>query len=396
MDFASVVSDWRTIAAVVGALLLWAVWSGASLYTRTRRLIAILGRGRGLVEEAADPRAFAASFEATARQIADLPVLNGPWSAYRDTLIVPDDGPPSRPVRSTLRPDQVFDLGLLRAAGLRPRYHAAMPGLLVGAGLLFTFLGLAVALAAAGGVVAGGDPVQSRQELHKLLDAASFKFITSLAGLFLSIAYTLVRNGRIRVVEQALDAFNAALDRQMPLATPAFLQHEANETLRAQSATLETFGTELAVNIGQALDSAFDKRLGEHIAPLTEAMQALADRTSDAKPGCGAADAANLHRPAFGRRARPHGRGRRESGGPRHPPRRSANRARRRLGAHGAIRRSDGRAHGRGRRGGLDPDHRPDGRADGNPACCNRADPRGGRRGGANPRRPHRGRGRGL
>ena len=155
-----------------------------------------------------------------------------------------------------------------------------MPGMLVGAGLLFTFFGLAVALAIAGDVVAGGDPVQSRQGLHQLLNAASFKFITSLAGLALSIAYTGFRNFRIRLVERALDGFTAALDRQMPLATPAFLQHEANESLRKQSAALETFGTELAVNIGQVLDSTFDQRLGEHIGPLTGAMQTLVDRIS--------------------------------------------------------------------------------------------------------------------
>jgi DNA anti-recombination protein RmuC len=171
----------------------------------------------------------------------------------------------------------VFDLGLLRAAGLMPRYHAAMPGMLLGAGLLFTFLGLAVALSIAGGLVAGGDPVQSRHGLHQLLDTASFKFITSLAGLLLSIAYTGLRNYRIRLVEQALDGFNGALDRQMPLATPALLQHEANQALRAQSTALEAFSTELAASIGEKLDSAIHQRLGEHLGPLCEAMQGLAN-----------------------------------------------------------------------------------------------------------------------
>jgi hypothetical protein len=219
---------------------------------------------------------FLANLGATAEQLATLPFLAGRWSTYYDTLIVLGDKTTSRPVRSTLRPDRVFDLGLLRAVGLKPRYQAAMPGMLVGAGLLFTFLGLAVGLSAAGGVVAGGDPAQSRQGLHQLLDAASFKFITSLTGLLLSIVYTVFRNHRIRLVEQALDCFTAALDRQMPLATPAFLQHDTNEALRAQSITLKSFGTELAVSIGEKLDHAFDKRIG----PWSEAMQTLADRMS--------------------------------------------------------------------------------------------------------------------
>ena len=279
-----------TIFAVVGLLVAWAGWSGAQLRDRTESLISTL-RAAGTIVESPE---FLTNLGAAAEQLEALPFLASRWSAYYDTLIVLDDKTASRPVRSTLRPDHVFDLGLLRAVGLKPRYHAAMPGMLVGAGLLFTFLGLAVALSAAGGVVAGGDPVQSRQGLHQLLDAASFKFITSLAGLLLSMAYTGFRNHRLRLVEQALDGFTAALDRQMPLATPAFLQHEANEALRAQSTTLKTFSTEFAVNVGD-FDRAFDKRLDEHIGPWSEAMQTLADRMSTQKPRCNATDAANLY-----------------------------------------------------------------------------------------------------
>ena len=260
------------IFVVVGLLMVWAGWSAARLHGRTESLISTLSAACAIVEKSE----FLSNLGAAAEQLAALPFLASRWSAYHETLIVLGDKTASHPVRSTLRPDHVFDLGLLRAVGLKPRYHAAMPGMLVGAGLLFTFLGLAVALSAAGGVVAGGDPVQSRQGLHQLLDAASFKFITSLAGLLLSMAYTGFRNHRILLVEQALDGFTASLDRQMPLATPAFLQHEANEALRTQSTTLKTFSTELAVSVDEKFDRAFD----EHIGPWSEAMQTLADRMS--------------------------------------------------------------------------------------------------------------------
>ena len=266
-----------TIPAIVGALVIWAGLSLGGLYRQSARLIRALRRARSVIGSAADAQAFAADFERLSQQLGAEPPLAGPWLAYRDTLIVPDEGS-RRIVRATVPPDTLFNLGLLRAIGIKPRYHAAMPGMLVGAGLLFTFLGLAVALAVAGGVVTGGTPSESRHELHNLLDTASFKFITSLFGLFLSILYTLVRNTRLRRVEQAIDGFNADLERRMPLATPAFLQHEANATLSRQLGTLDTFSNDLALSIGQALDSAFDQRLGEHIGPLRQAMQALADR----------------------------------------------------------------------------------------------------------------------
>lgn len=264
------------IFVVVGLLVVWAGWSATRLYGRTESLISTLSAAFAIVEKSE----FLPNLGAAAEQLAALPFLAGRWSAYYNALIVLGDQTTSHPVRSTLRPDHVFDFGLLRAIDLKPRYQAAMPGMLVGAGLLFTFLGLAVALSAAGGVVAGSDPAQSRQGLHQLLDAASFKFITSLAGLLLSIAYTGFRNHRLRLVEQALDSFTAALDRQMPMATAAFLQHEANEALRAQWTSLKTFGTELAASVGEKFDSAFDKRLDEHLGPWSEAMQTLTDRMS--------------------------------------------------------------------------------------------------------------------
>jgi hypothetical protein len=260
---------------VVGFLVVWAGWSATGLYRRTESLIFVLASARSAVQK---PE-FLSNFEAAAKELAALPLLGAAWSTYYDTLVINADAG-TRSVRSTLKPDLVFDLSLVSAAGLNPRYQAAMPGMLVGAGLLFTFVGLAYALGGAGDVVAGADNLQRQNGLHQLLNAASFKFITSIAGLALSIFYTWFRNYRLRLVELALDGFNAGLERQMPLATPALLQHEANETLRSQSATLEIFGTQLAVSIGEKLDSAFDQRLGEHIGPLTQAIQALASRTS--------------------------------------------------------------------------------------------------------------------
>ncbi|HYE43217.1 MAG TPA: hypothetical protein VEA15_07465, partial [Caulobacteraceae bacterium] len=205
--------------------------------------------------------------------------LGGRWREFRDSLLIPRAT--GKPVRTTTRPEAWFDLGLLRApgVGIDPRYHAAMPNLLVGAGLLFTFLGLSVALGTAGGVVTGTAAVRN-DALRLLLETASFKFVTSLCGMLLSIVYALHRKARLKIVEQALDGFQSALEARVPLLTPSALQQEANGLLERQSIQLETFSTDLALNLGAAFDRAFDERLGEHIGPLTEAMRTLAEGMS--------------------------------------------------------------------------------------------------------------------
>ncbi len=282
---APIVSNPITIWGFVALLVAAATSAGIPLHVRTRRLIKAFDRARARLAQADDPRAFAERYESLATELADDALLGPAWRGYRETLLLPAET--GGLVRSTARPDDWFNCGLLRAVDVDVRLHAAMPNLLVGAGLLFTFLGLAVALSAAGGIVAEGvSNLERNAKLHELLDAASFKFITSLAGLFLSLGYALFRKSRLRRVDRALDAFNQALEHRAPLISAVALQQRTNEIAERQAAQLETFSTELAVNIGTAFDAAFDQRLGEHIQPLTEAMQQLArgmaSRTEDA------------------------------------------------------------------------------------------------------------------
>lgn len=274
---AEFISHRETVFGVGLVLVVWALVSGMSFSRGTNRLISALGDTKSLIEKTGSPTEFAQNYEAISPQIAANPVLGSRWREYTESLVLPQEG--NRPIRATTRAGTWFDTGLLRvpAIGVDARYHAALPNLLVGAGLLFTFLGLAAALGTAGGIIAGGDQAGRNSALKVLLDTASFKFITSLIGLLLSILYALFRKGCLKRIERAIDGFLTVLETRVPLLTPAALQQEANELLKRHSTQLETFSTDLAVNLGSVFDNAFNERLGEHIAPLTSAMQRLAE-----------------------------------------------------------------------------------------------------------------------
>ncbi|BBF93951.1 hypothetical protein [Blastochloris tepida] len=285
LDLAALVAHPVTIALVVLGLIGWAALSGLSLWRGTGRLVRSLELATDAIERSPDRRDFGSDYESVAEQLEGDPVLSSRWSEFSHSLIARYE--PFPHYRSTTRAAAWFDIDLLRssAIGLDLRYHAALPNLLVGAGLLFTFVGLAFALSSASGVV-NGEAAERTKALTTLLGTASFKFITSLAGLTLSIAYALFRKHCLKQAERALDRFNRALELRAPLITLAELQQEANNILRQQADRLETFSTDLAVSIGQAFDQTFDARLGEHILPLREAMERLAEgmstRTEDA------------------------------------------------------------------------------------------------------------------
>lgn len=273
---APIISNPYTIGLVVLFLVLWTAASITSLNRGTGRLLRALRAASGELGKSTDALSFAERYEEVNATFRRDPILGAAWREFQESLLPPRSA--GRPVRSTTRPGAWFDLDLLRGPSIATdlRYHAAMPNLLVGAGLLFTFLGLAVALGSAGEVVTG-TAAERNGALRQLLDTASFKFITSLMGMLLSIIYALVRKSRLKQVERALASFNSALETRIPLMTPAALQQETNELLTRQSDYLESFTNDLAVSLGSAMDRAFDTRLGEHIGPLAEAMGRLAD-----------------------------------------------------------------------------------------------------------------------
>jgi hypothetical protein len=146
----------------------------------------------------------------------------------------------------------------------------------VGAGLLVTFLGLAAALSAAGEVVAEGlDQARRNAALRDLLGAASVKFITSLAGLALSIGYALFRKYQLRRTEVAFSGFLAPLEERLPFRSPASLQAEANAILAKQYAEVQRIGSDFFVNLGSTLEREFGEGLQQHIGPLAASIEKL-------------------------------------------------------------------------------------------------------------------------
>ena len=157
------------------------------------------------------------------------------------------------------RRTQWFDLsGLFRSIGSDPRYHAALPGLLVGAGLLFTFLGLAAALASAGEVVAEGvDQARRNAALRDLLGAASVKFITSLAGLCFSIFYALYRKRELALTERAFSTFLGALEERLPFRSSAMPCWPRQMRFKKTICRVQRISTDFFVNLASTLERSF-------------------------------------------------------------------------------------------------------------------------------------------
>jgi hypothetical protein len=142
------------------------------------------------------------------------------WRGYREALLRdPADGRLRAPAPAASH----FNAATVLERQVNLAWFQALPGLLVGIGICFTFLGLAIALQQASLGLGAQDVAVTQAALKGLYGAASFKFVTSIVALACSVLFTAAEK---RVHHQALAALDRAcmaLDRTFQPIGPEFL-----------------------------------------------------------------------------------------------------------------------------------------------------------------------------
>jgi hypothetical protein len=275
----------RLSLAIIGAaLLLLAVligW-GASAWLRIARL-------RRCVREAGTGAEFARNFRRIDAALLQS-IFGAAWTDYRECLKTTEGR-----VLYARRPDEYLGLAGIESRAFPNRFFAAAHGYFVGIGLLFTFIGLVAALKFAASGVTSTDVATAKEALNGLLSAASFKFMTSIAGLGCSLFLSVAARSVTYAIEGAAQGLCAELERNMaPLITES-LAYDQLAATREQSALLAKIGAGLgAVPAGTAQGPAVDAAaaqdglkqvLGEFLAEMRGTagveMKQLAGKLAD-------------------------------------------------------------------------------------------------------------------
>ena len=224
-----------SFAIVAVALLLLAillVWGGiAWLRINTLR--------RGL-RQFDKPEQFATRFRDVDRMLS-ASIFGAAWSEYRECLKSHNGR-----IFYARPPGDHFGLHALRRESFPARFFGAAHGYFVGIGLLLTFVGLVAALKFAASGVASPDLATAKEALNALLSAASFKFMTSIAGLGCSLGLSVASRAVTYAIEGAAEGVAADLERCM---APIFAESIAFDQLsatREQLAQLRQIGATLA------------------------------------------------------------------------------------------------------------------------------------------------------
>jgi len=155
------------------------------------------------------------------------------WKLFKASIIEPAAGQGGRPC-CVVRPEMYFNLRALERKGLPITTFLSLPKFFVGIGLVFTFMGLVAGLyLATRGLRAGGFE-EARASLIQLLNASTFKFLTSIAGIGGSLIVSFVVQGAVTRLAIGVDDFCHAVELCVPFRPREVIVAEIEGTRQGQ------------------------------------------------------------------------------------------------------------------------------------------------------------------
>ncbi len=263
---------WVLALAIIG--LAWLLWQRFT--ARLEPLRRALRRATELVEHSEGMAAFKQRFPAIFEGLSQDPVLAGSWRSFAQTLTpVPGN---EHALGAPRPPAAVFDDRLFDRVGLNLRFYQSVPNILVGLGLLFTFVGLVAALHFASAGVTASEVSEAQAALRELLAAATFKFVTSIAGLAASLVFSWREKTLLHAARTEIRRFCQVLEERLVPVTPEGLLAAQIEVTRRIDQRLGQLGRSLIVRAPESVEARLADELTLATRPLKTALERVARR----------------------------------------------------------------------------------------------------------------------
>ncbi|MGU3542272.1 anti-phage ZorAB system protein ZorA [Methylobacterium sp. A52T] len=225
--------------------------------------------------DAPDEKAFLANFDRINQRLSRHGLVGHAWQEFAKTCMR------DQVVIRTMRPASFFGPSVVRERLMGMKLMPTVPGYFVGLGLLLTFVGLVIALSKAAAGVAGS-PEGMTQSLRELLDAATFKFSTSIAGLFSSLFLALVFKVYSIIIETGFDRFCHRIEDRTHFLAPQYVLTQLAASNREQVEQLKNINdAQFFDRLGQVIGPALEAAVGRAVTPLADQLQATVGKLED-------------------------------------------------------------------------------------------------------------------
>ncbi|MEW5980596.1 MAG: hypothetical protein AB1898_32855 [Acidobacteriota bacterium] len=164
----------------------------------------------------------------------------------------------------------VIDMRINRA------FFRAIPGIVTGLGLLFTFMAILIALLDVR--LTGSKQVEG---LDLLIKGLSGKFISSIVALAVASVYLLLENPLLHRLSLSRQKLVESLNAFLPVLTPTQLLSDLVRDIAEQSTAFRSFNTDLSQKLRQSLSESMGPTLARMVNAVEDLNQLL--RASEAQ-----------------------------------------------------------------------------------------------------------------
>lgn len=183
------------------------------------------------------------------------------WIEFREQLIEPERDEPF--FQNSIRPEKFFTFDyLLKKENINFKLVESMPGILVGLGVLGTFVGLSVSIWRVMPYLKESENLS--EAVNLLISGAGVAFFTSVAGLLCSLIFNIISDKRVSLLQSLLNKFNSRLEKSLKFVTEEHLLIEYLKEVKQQGKYLQNMDENIALKIGDRIEESV-KSIGNQI-----------------------------------------------------------------------------------------------------------------------------------
>ena len=205
------------------------------------------------------------AFDAASKIVQEVAPLKRPWHQFSAHRILQRTARGEDQVWISQGAGTVFTEAAVVDSQLNRAFYAAIPGIVTGTGLLFTFLAILVALL---DVRLADNRVQG---LELLIQGLSGKFVSSISALLAATVYLLAEKPLQHSLSQSHQELVGALDELIPLLSPSQILVNLTRDIGEQSTAFRAFNADLS----QKLKQSFSESMGPTLARMVESIEEL-------------------------------------------------------------------------------------------------------------------------
>ncbi len=199
--------------------------------------------------------------------------LNEAWQEFEDSLVPRQLGENQMVIYKTDEASLFFSEDRLLEQHLNLRFWNSVPTLLVGFGILGTFVGLVWGLRSFFGLDLTSNEME--EAIKELLPGVSIAFVTSVWGMLTSLLFNGLEKWRINRLSRAIAKLQRVFDQLFTLTTQEEIAFRQEDELEQQTAALKSFSTDLASDIKSAMENIISDTHDQNLEDSQEIVQEL-------------------------------------------------------------------------------------------------------------------------